>query len=72
MLENRSGRYDRAIEHLSRVVEQVPGYTKAQYQLALAYQRSGNVQKAREHMEIYNQLIQAQKARTIGVRGSEE
>ena len=72
MLENRSGRYDRAIEHLSRVVELAPSYTQAQYQLALAYQRSGNVQKAREHMEIYNQLIQAQKARTIGVRGSEE
>ena len=39
----------RRSEHLSRVVEQAPGYAKAQYQLALAYQRSGNAAKAREH-----------------------
>ena len=44
--------------------EQSPAYAKAQYQLALAYQRSGNAPKAREHLEIYNQLIQEQKART--------
>jgi protein involved in temperature-dependent protein secretion len=54
------------------VVAQSPAYAKAQYQLALAYQRSGNASKAREHLEIYNQLIQAQKARDIGVRGSKE
>ena len=72
MLENRTGQYEQAIRHLSRVVEQSPAYAKAQYQLALAYQRSGNAPKAREHLEIYNQLIQAQKARDIGVRGSKE
>jgi tetratricopeptide (TPR) repeat protein len=72
MLENRTGRYDLAIQHLTRVVEQAPDYAKAQYQFALAYQRSGNPQKAKEHLEIYNQLIQAQKARSIGVRGSKE
>ena len=58
-----------AIAHLTRVVEQAPGYARAQYQLALAYQRSGDAAKAREHQEIYNRLIQEQKARTIGVRG---
>ena len=71
MLENRTGRYEQAIRHLSRVVEQSPGYTKAQYQLALAFQRSGNAEKAREHLEIYNRLIQEQKAKSIGVPGAE-
>jgi tetratricopeptide (TPR) repeat protein len=69
MLANRAGRYDQAIRYLTRVVERSPGSMKAQYQLAVAYQRSGNVEKAREHQEIYNRLIQEQKARTIGVRG---
>jgi Flp pilus assembly protein TadD len=72
MLENRTGRYDLAIQHLSLVIERSPDDTQAQYQLALAYQRSGSLEKARERMEIYNQLIQTQKARTIGVRGSKE
>jgi tetratricopeptide (TPR) repeat protein len=69
---NRAARYDQAIQHLSRVVEQAPDYAKAQYQLALAYQRSGNAHKAREHTEIYTRLVQAQKARSMGVRGSKE
>jgi Flp pilus assembly protein TadD len=69
MLANRAGRYDQAIVHLTRVVEASPAYAKAQYQLAIAYQRSGNAEKAREHQEIYNRLIQEEKARTIGVRG---
>jgi tetratricopeptide (TPR) repeat protein len=69
MLANRSGHYDQAIVHLTKVVEASPGYAKAQYQLAIAYQRSGNAEKAREHQEIYDKLIQEEKARTIGVRG---
>ena len=72
MLDNRAGRYDQAIERLSRVVEQGPGLIQAQYQLALAYQRRGDAGKAREHMEIYDRLIQEQKARSLGVRGSED
>jgi len=69
MLDLRTGRYQQAIGHLARVVEQSPGFAKAQYQLALAYQRSGNAAKAREHQEIYDRLIQEQKAKSIGVRG---
>ena len=69
MLANRSGRYDQAIQHLTRVVEKAPDFAKARYQLALAYQRSGDAAKAREHQEVYDRLIQEQKARTIGVRG---
>jgi tetratricopeptide (TPR) repeat protein len=71
MLANRAGHYDQAIRHLTKLVELSPGYTKAQYQLALAYQRSGNAEKAKEHLEIYNRLIQEQKAKSIGVRGTE-
>jgi tetratricopeptide (TPR) repeat protein len=72
MLANRTGRYAQAIEPLARVVAQAPEYAKAQYQLALAYERSGNAVKAREHREAYARLVQAQKARTLGVRGSKE
>jgi tetratricopeptide (TPR) repeat protein len=72
MLENRTGRYNLAIQHLTRVVEQSPSSMQGQYQLALAYQRSGNAEKAREHREIYDRLIKEDKARTIGVRGTKE
>jgi tetratricopeptide (TPR) repeat protein len=70
MLETRTGRYDLAIRHLLRVVEQLPGSATVHYQLAMAYQRSGNGEKAREHLEVFNRLVQEEKARTIGVRGS--
>lgn len=72
MLAIRTGRYDRAIQHLTRVVERSPDSARAQYQLALAYQRSGNAEKARQHREIYDELIREEKARTIGVRGTED
>jgi tetratricopeptide (TPR) repeat protein len=71
MLAYRAGRYEQAIRQLSRVVEQSPSYAQAQYQLALAYQRSGNAAKAKEHFDSYTRLVQEQKARTIGVRGSQ-
>jgi tetratricopeptide (TPR) repeat protein len=71
MLANRAGRHDQAVRDLVRVVAQAPGYAPAQYQLALAYRRSGDAEKARQHQEIYNRLIQEQKAKTIGVRGTE-
>jgi tetratricopeptide (TPR) repeat protein len=69
MLATRAGRYDEGIRYLTRVVEKSPGSMQAQYQLAVAYQRGGNADKAREHMEIYNRLVKEDKARTIGVRG---
>jgi len=69
MLANRAGRYGQAVRYLTKVVDASPGYAKAQYQLAIAYQRSGDAVKAREHQEVYNRLIQEEKARTIGVRG---
>jgi tetratricopeptide (TPR) repeat protein len=69
MLATRAGRYDEGIRYLTRVVERSPGSMQGQYQLAVAYQRGGNADKAREHMEIYNRLVKEDKARTIGVRG---
>ena len=59
MLESRAGRYDLAIRHLSRVVDESPADTRAQSQLALAYQRSGNPEKSREHLEIYGRRSKA-------------
>ncbi|HXY39042.1 MAG TPA: tetratricopeptide repeat protein [Vicinamibacteria bacterium] len=72
MLYNRSGRAALAVQHLTRVVERAPGYAKAQYQLAIAYQRCGEAVKAREHREIYDRLLAEQKARSLGVRGAGE
>jgi tetratricopeptide (TPR) repeat protein len=72
MLASRQGRYDQAIQHLTRVVAQAPDYATAHYQLALAYRRSGNDRKAKEHTDVYNRLVQEQKARSLGVRGSKE
>jgi tetratricopeptide (TPR) repeat protein len=72
MLENRAGRPELAIGHLLRVVERAPGYAKARYQLALAYQRSGNTEKAREQRAVYDRLLGEQQARGLGVRGSGE
>lgn len=68
LLFNRAGRFDRAIRHLTLVVEKVPNHGRAQYQLALAYQRSGQPEKAREHREVYDRLLAAQRARANGVR----
>jgi tetratricopeptide (TPR) repeat protein len=69
MLANRAGRYDQAILYLTKVVGASPGSMPARYQLGIAYQRSGNPEKAKEHREIYERLVQEEKARTIGVRG---
>ncbi len=68
MLEIRAGQYESAIQHLTRVVEQLPDHSQAHFQLAVAYQRSGNAEKALEHANIFKKLTaaQEQKALTIG------
>jgi tetratricopeptide (TPR) repeat protein len=71
MLANRAGRYDQAVEHLTRVVSHAGSSAWAHHQLAIAYRRSGRPEKAQEHQAIYDRLVQEQKARTLGVRGSE-
>lgn len=71
MLANRSGRYEQAIEHLSRLVGPAGGSASVHYQLALAHRRSGNAEKARDHQTIYDRLVAEQKAKTLGVRGAE-
>jgi hypothetical protein len=57
-----------AVRHLSLIVERAPAQAKAQYQLALAYQRSGKPEKAREHREIYDRLLAEQRAKGNGIR----
>jgi tetratricopeptide (TPR) repeat protein len=69
LLAFRTGRYPAAIEHFSRVVERLPAYSVAQYQLAMAYRRVGDAGKAREHFDAYQRLLKEQKAREIGFRG---
>ncbi|MFN8094464.1 MAG: tetratricopeptide repeat protein [Vicinamibacteria bacterium] len=72
MLYNRTGRADRAIAHLARVVEKAPRHARAQYQLAQAYQRAGDAERAREHREAYERLVREEKAKSVGVRGAED
>lgn len=71
MLANRTGRYEAAIQALTRVVESAPGSARAQFQLALAYRRIGNAAKAREHQAIYDRLLKEQQASATKVPGSE-
>jgi len=71
MLAIRSGRYEQAIQYLTRAVAQAPDSLKARLQLATAYYRHGDPVKAREQREIYAELLRKEKARTLGVRGSE-
>jgi tetratricopeptide (TPR) repeat protein len=69
LLAFRAGRYDEAIDHLSFVVASSPSYMAARYQLATAYRRVGNAEKAQEHFEVYQRLLREQKSREIGFRG---
>ena len=66
LLHNRMGQFDRAIQFLERVVKEKPNHYKAHYQLALAYRRTGNESKAREHSDIYDRLIEEEKSRQLG------
>ena len=43
----------------------------ARYQLAMAYRRVGNAEKAREQLLAYQRLLEEQKAREIGFRGEQ-
>jgi DNA-binding SARP family transcriptional activator len=68
LIANRAGKYDVAIQHLTQVVKQFPQHTQAQFQLATAYQRSGNAEKAKEHFDVYKQLTAAESTATPGGR----
>jgi Flp pilus assembly protein TadD len=56
MLAIRAEKYDEAIQYLSQVVEKSPKFAQAHFQLAIAYQRAGNAEKAKELVNIYKQL----------------
>ena len=69
LLAFRTGRYPAAIEHLSRVVNDYLPTRWPRYQLAMAYRRVGEAEKAREHFDAYQRLLKEQKARELGFRG---
>jgi tetratricopeptide (TPR) repeat protein len=66
LVYNRLGQFDRAIQYLELAVKNSPKYSRAHYQLSVAYRRSGNDAKAKEHSEIYERLTAAEKARQLG------
>lgn len=71
LLYNRTGRPELAVRHLTLVVERAPSHATARYQLAIAYQRSGQAEKAREQREVYDRLTAERKARENAIRGAE-
>jgi tetratricopeptide (TPR) repeat protein len=68
----RQERYEVAIALLLDVVSRVPDYATARFQLATAYRRAGQMDKAREQLDAYQRLLDEQKKRETGVRGSGE
>jgi tetratricopeptide (TPR) repeat protein len=61
LIATRKGFYDQAIKDFELVVARLPDFPTAHLQLSIAYSRAGQPEKAREHRDIYNRLIQAQK-----------
>jgi len=66
LLYNRLREYDKAVKSLERVVQENPTHIKAHFQLSIAYRRSGSEDKAKEHADIYNRLLEAHRAKTLG------
>jgi tetratricopeptide (TPR) repeat protein len=66
LLHNRQGRYELAAKSLERVVSENPRHIKAHFQLSLAYRRLGNEAEAAEHLGIYNRLLEAHRAKSLG------
>jgi tetratricopeptide (TPR) repeat protein len=66
LLYNRLAKYDLAVKHLESAVQENPRHLKAHFQLSIAYRRSGNELKAKEHADIYSQLLEAHKAKSLG------
>jgi tetratricopeptide (TPR) repeat protein len=62
MIANRAGDYEAAIRYLSRAVTQLPQFAQAHFQLATAYERSGNAEKAQHHLALYRELTAAKDA----------
>ena len=61
LIKNRLGQYEEAIPDLENVLIEYPDQPAAHLQLSIAYSRTGKPDKAREHREIYNRVIEAQK-----------
>ncbi len=61
LVAGRKGLYEQAIKDFKFVVAKLPDFPTGHLQLSISYSRAGQPEKARQHREIYNQLIQAQK-----------
>jgi len=61
LVANRKGLYEQAIKDLELVVAKLPEFPTGHLQLSIAYSRAGQAEKARQHRDVYNRLIQAQK-----------
>jgi hypothetical protein len=66
MLEIRAGKYESAIRHLQRVIEQFADHIQAHFQLRVDCQRSGNAEKAAEHANVFKKLTQETKPQCVG------
>jgi tetratricopeptide (TPR) repeat protein len=66
LLYNRLAKYDLAVRCLESAVRENPKHIKAHFQLSIAYRRSGNEAKAKEHADIYSRLLEAHKAKSLG------
>jgi tetratricopeptide (TPR) repeat protein len=66
LLYNRLGKYDLAIKNLESVVRFNPKHITAHFQLSIAYRRIGDEAKAKEHTDIYDQLLKEHRAKTLG------
>lgn len=58
----RKGLYEPAIKDLEFVVAKLPDFPTGHLQLSIAYSRAGQAEKAGAERDIYNRLIEAQKA----------
>ncbi len=61
LVASRNGLYEQAIKDFEFVVAKLPEFPTGHLQLSIAYSRAGQPEKARQHRDIYNRLIQAQK-----------
>jgi tetratricopeptide (TPR) repeat protein len=65
LLYNRLGKYDLAVKSLESAVHENPKHIKAQFQLSIAYRRIGNEAKAKEHADIYSNLLESYKTKSL-------
>jgi tetratricopeptide (TPR) repeat protein len=69
LLYNRAREYEKAVQSLEACIREEPDYPKAHFQLAAAYRRLGNDEKARQYQESFEKLQQAAVSAVERARG---